>query len=73
VDTKLTIIYEKGEDGFWVASIAEVPGAISQGKSKEEAKDNVLDALDELMAANRDIALSERPEGSETESVSRSA
>ena len=73
MDTKLTIIYEKGEDGFWVASIAEVPGAISQGKSKEEAKDNVLDALDELMAANRDIALSERPEGSETESVSRSA
>lgn len=53
----LTIIYEWSEDGWWVAEIAEVPGAISQGKTKEEAKSNVLDALNELMSARRDLAL----------------
>lgn len=65
----ITIIYEKGDIGYWVASIAEVPGAISQGKTRDEARVNVLDALRELMAANRDLALSERSAGAETESV----
>ena len=42
---RLTIVYEAAEDGWIVASIPEVPGAHSQGKSREEARENVLDAL----------------------------
>jgi predicted RNase H-like HicB family nuclease len=49
--SNLTIIYEEGEDGFWVATIPEVPGAFSQGKTQKEARANVLDAMSELMAA----------------------
>ncbi|HEX3736199.1 MAG TPA: type II toxin-antitoxin system HicB family antitoxin [Solirubrobacterales bacterium] len=41
----LTILYEDGEEGWIVASIPAVPGALSQGRSREEARDNVLDAL----------------------------
>jgi predicted RNase H-like HicB family nuclease len=41
----LTILYEDGEEGWIVASIPAVPGALSQGHSREEARDNVLDAL----------------------------
>ena len=42
---RLTIVYEQGEDGWVVASIPEVPGAHSQGKSREEARANAIDAL----------------------------
>ena len=42
---RLTIVYEQGEDGWIVASIPEVPGAHSQGETREEARANVIDAL----------------------------
>jgi predicted RNase H-like HicB family nuclease len=41
----LTIVYERDEDGWIVASIPEVPGAHSQGRTREEARANVIDAL----------------------------
>jgi predicted RNase H-like HicB family nuclease len=41
----LTILYDQGEDGWIVASIPAVPGALSQGRSRAEARENVLDAL----------------------------
>lgn len=69
MSTHLTIIYETGADGLWVATIPEFPGAFSQGKTKREARANVLDALSELMAARRELALKHRPRGAEVESV----
>jgi predicted RNase H-like HicB family nuclease len=41
----LTIVYEPGEDGWIIASIPEVAGVFSQGRTREEARENVLDAL----------------------------
>ena len=46
----LTIVFESEEDGWIVASIPEVPGAHSQGKTREEARENVIDALHEILA-----------------------
>jgi predicted RNase H-like HicB family nuclease len=65
----LTIIYERTPDGWWVATIPEIPGAFSQGKSKEEARENVLDAMSELMTARKELALRDRQPDSETESL----
>ncbi len=42
---ELTIVYEPGDDGWVVASVPEVPGVHSQGKTREEARENVIDAL----------------------------
>ncbi len=44
---RLTIVYEDAGDGDgWVlARIPEVRGVISQGANREEARENVLDAL----------------------------
>jgi len=70
---EFTIIFEKGDNGWWMASIAEVPGAFSQGRTKAEARENVVDALTELMAARREMALRQRGESSEVESVPLSA
>jgi len=41
----VTIVYEDGDEGWVVASIPAVPGAVSQGRTRNEAKENVLDAL----------------------------
>lgn len=41
----LTILYDDGDDGWIVASIPAVPGVLSQGRNRAEARDNVLDAL----------------------------
>lgn len=65
----LTIIYEQGENGWWVATIPEVPGAFSQGKTKSEARENVIDALAELMAARRAVALREHGASAEVEDL----
>jgi predicted RNase H-like HicB family nuclease len=57
-DLHLTIVYESDPDSDWiVASIPEVPGAHSQGRTREEAREMVLDALaglNELRAAERE-------------------
>jgi predicted RNase H-like HicB family nuclease len=42
---ELTIVYEESDDGWVVASIPEVTGVHSQGKTREEARANVIDAL----------------------------
>ena len=42
----LTISYdEPDEEGWIVARVLEVPGALSQGRTREEARENVIDAL----------------------------
>jgi predicted RNase H-like HicB family nuclease len=41
----LTIVYEPGEDGWVIASIPDVARVFSQGRTREEARANVIDAL----------------------------
>ena len=41
----LTIVYEAGEDGWLIASIPEVAGVFSQGRTRDQARANVIDAL----------------------------
>src|SRR5687768_3079043 len=64
MDSKLTIVFEPAEEGGYTAFIPEVPGAISEGDTVDEARELVLDALNELTAYRRDTAL--RSKGPET-------
>ena len=47
---RLRIEYEPGENGWVIAQIPAVPGAMSQGRTREEARENVLDALQLLLS-----------------------
>jgi predicted RNase H-like HicB family nuclease len=48
---RLTIAYDEPDEAGWVvARVIEVPGAISQGKTREEARENVIDALRLMLA-----------------------
>lgn len=33
-----SVVFEREEDGRWIAEIPEVPGALAYGKSKTEAR-----------------------------------
>ena len=50
MDGTLTILYTKDETGMITANIPEVPGAVSFGRNVDEAREMVLDALQELLA-----------------------
>jgi predicted RNase H-like HicB family nuclease len=51
-------IFERDGD-WWVATAVEIPGAFSQGKSIDEARENLLDAIHELLIARRELAEAE--------------
>jgi len=44
------------EDGWIVARVLEVPGALSQGRTREEARENVLDALSTVLTPDEELA-----------------
>lgn len=41
---KLTLVISKGEE-FFIGTIKEIPGVITQGESIKETKENIMDAL----------------------------
>lgn len=50
----LTAIIEKSTDGWYVGQIEEFPEAVSQGKSIDELKENLFDALSLIMEAQKE-------------------
>lgn len=40
------ILIEKGEDGYFVASVPSLKGCWSQGKTREEASENIREAIE---------------------------
>lgn len=49
---QLTIVYEDAGDGWIMASIPQVPGTRSQGRTREQARENVIDALRVMLAGD---------------------
>lgn len=43
---KLTAVFEKADEGGYIAYIEEVPGVNTQGETIEEAKSNLREALE---------------------------
>jgi predicted RNase H-like HicB family nuclease len=58
----LTAVFEEvpeSEGGGYVAYVEELPGAISEGETLDEARENLRDAISLLLETNRELA---RPE-----------
>ena len=43
---KLHVVIEKDEAGYFVAEVPALPGCLSQGKSKDEALQNIREAVE---------------------------
>lgn len=50
-DLAYTAVYEEVEDGWTQARIAEIPGVITAGRDRGEAKELLQDALREYLAS----------------------
>ena len=44
-DMVFTVTLLRDEDGVWVTECPAIPGCISQGKSREEALENIKEAI----------------------------
>ena len=53
---EFSAIYERTDDGWWVASVPEIPGAHSQGRTLEEAREMIKDAVRLLLEVRREDA-----------------
>jgi len=63
MDMALTAVFEEiplAEGGGYVAYTEELPGAISEGDTLEEARENLKDAVEQLLEANRLLAAEPR-------------
>lgn len=50
---RYAVLYQD-EDGAWVATIPSLPGCISQGSTKQEAAENVREAMEVWIESMRD-------------------
>jgi len=53
---KLTAVFEPAKEGGYTCFVEEIPAAISEGETLEEAKANLMDALRLVLHAQRELA-----------------
>jgi predicted RNase H-like HicB family nuclease len=51
---KYTVVLEPQEEGGFTVQCVELPGAISQGETKEEALINIKEAIELILEVQRD-------------------
>ena len=56
---KLTAIIEKGENGWYVGQLEEIPSVISEGPTIEQLKVTLLDALQLVLETQRELTQKE--------------
>lgn len=57
------VLLYPGEDGYWVAQCPSLPGCISQGKTRQQAIDNVREAIEGYVVALEEDGLPVPEEG----------
>ena len=55
------VFHQDGE--WWIGFVEELPGANTQGKTLEEARENLVEAVQLVIEANRAISRRSSPEG----------
>ncbi len=53
---KFTAVFERDEGDWWIGYVEELPGANTQGRTLEEARENLKEAVSLVLEANREIA-----------------
>jgi predicted RNase H-like HicB family nuclease len=52
---KFTAVFQQGQ-GWWIGYIEELPGANTQGHTLDEAWENLMEAVQLVIEANRELA-----------------
>ena len=59
-----TAVYQPASEGGFIAFVEELPGANTQGDTLEEARENLREAVELILEANRELALQDVDESS---------
>ncbi|HYV25623.1 MAG TPA: type II toxin-antitoxin system HicB family antitoxin [Pyrinomonadaceae bacterium] len=51
----LTTVFEEAEEGGYIGYVAELPGANTQGETLEETRENLNEAIQLILEANREL------------------
>jgi len=49
------ILYPDHEDGGWICEVPSLPGCVSQGETREDALENIRDAIEAWIDAARSL------------------
>ena len=60
---QLSVVYQQLEDGWIMAQVPELPGAVTQGRNLEEAREMIKEAVELLLETYRARAASAAPTG----------
>jgi predicted RNase H-like HicB family nuclease len=64
-----TVVYQTIEDGWIMATVPELPGAVTQGETLEEARANIKDAVELLLQSYHEEALRQASAGAIVENL----
>ncbi|MEJ6485031.1 type II toxin-antitoxin system HicB family antitoxin [Nostoc punctiforme UO1] len=54
---KFNVILDHDEDGVWIVECPSIPGCVSQGQSREEALENIKDAIAACLQVRAELGL----------------
>lgn len=54
---RFLVTLDRDEDGTWVAECPAIPGCVSQGTTKDEAAENVRDAIRACLHVRAELGL----------------
>ena len=66
---RFTVAISRDEDGVWVVECPSIPGCVSQGKTKDEALENIRDAISACLEVRAEQGLPLAVETREVEVV----
>ncbi len=64
-----TVTLDRDEDGYWVVECPSIPGCFSQGDTREEAIENIKDAIKLCLEVRADRGMPLTVETSQVEVV----
>ena len=65
-----TVVYQPIEDGWIMATVPELPGAVTQGRTMKEAREMIKEAVELLLESYRENATKEMPRNAVWETLS---
>lgn len=70
VKREYTVVYRPIEDGWIMATVPELPGAVTQGRTLNETREMIKEAVELLLESYREHAAKEMPENAVWETLS---
>jgi predicted RNase H-like HicB family nuclease len=54
---KFNVTIDRDEDGVWIVECPAIPGCVSQGRTRDEALENIKDAIQQCLQVRAERGL----------------